>query len=157
MRALSALFAASLFALSVAPLPARAFGDGESLAAPAISAFVIDDDGGGEVDTFVMWYDRLKESGTPVRLRGLCLSACTFVLTLPRSQVCVEPTASLGFHLAADRAGEDEPLTRAIIRRRYPVVVQDWLADKELTLRRMVFMDAKTIVRLGIFPACGKE
>ncbi len=125
------------------------------LAGPVGAApFVIDDDGGGEVSTFQMWYERVKEAGVPVRLRGICMSACTFVLILPPSQVCVEPTASLGFHLAADKFGPDPAMTAAIIRRSYPQVVQDWLKDKKLALERMIFMDAETIVKLGIFPAC---
>jgi hypothetical protein len=157
MRALTALFAASLFALSVALSPARAFGDGELSAPPVISAVVIDDDGGGVVNTFIAWYTRLKDSGVPVRLRGICMSACGLILMLPPSQVCVEPTASLGFHLAADDLGPYEAYTRVVILRYFPQTVQGWLANKTLTLQRMVFMDAKTIVELGVFPACGKE
>jgi hypothetical protein len=134
--------------------PARAFGDGELSARPAISAVVIDDDGGGVVGTFIAWYTRLKDSGVQVRLRGICMSACGLVLMLPPSQVCVEPTASIGFHLAADSLGPDETYTAAMIRRYFPPVVRAWLADKTLTLRRMVFLDADEMVELGVFPAC---
>jgi hypothetical protein len=134
-------------------------GDGEppwatSSLTRVISPVVVDDDGGGEVETFLIWYERLKESGVPVRLRGICMSACGLILMLPPSQVCVESTASLGFHLAADSHGPDEPYTGALIRRHFPPAVQEWLADKKLTIARMVFMDAKTIVELGVFPAC---
>lgn len=115
---------------------------------------VIDYDGGGNISTYMEWFKRLKESGTPVVLRGLCISACTFVLILPKDQVCVEPTASLAFHLASDGEGGDEAYTRALIRRYYPKPVQDFLADKKLTVGREEYMTAAEIVKLGIFPAC---
>jgi hypothetical protein len=125
-------------------------------AATTPSPVIIDDDHGGSVDTFVMWFQRLKASGTPVVIRGMCESACTFVLLLPREQVCVEPTASLGFHLATIN-GHDEPeVTGALIRRWYPEVVQQWLSTKRLRAAPL-YMDAATIVTLDIFPACSIE
>jgi hypothetical protein len=116
--------------------------------------FVIDDDNGGVVDTFVMWYKRLADSGVPVVLRGMCISACTLVLTLPKAQVCVEPTASLGFHLWATGGRPDVSMTEAGARRMYPKVVQNWLKDKKLAIWPITFMTAEEIVELGIFPAC---
>lgn len=116
--------------------------------------FVIDDDDGGQVDTFIMWYARLKASGAPVVLRGICVSACTLVLTLPRDQVCVEPTASLGFHLWSVGGKVDPALTQATITRYYPPAVQTWLAGKKLADWPIAFMAAKEIVSLGILDPC---
>src|SRR5437870_13587203 len=109
-----------------AALPARA--DAVRADAPA-GIIIIDNDDGGNIGTFLMWYARLRASGTPVHLRGICASACTFVLTLPPAQVCVEPTASLAFHLLQDgRSGRPLPeQTQATIRRYYPTAVQAWL------------------------------
>jgi hypothetical protein len=114
---------------------------------------IIDNDHGGQVDTFAMWYGRLRVSGTPVVLRGMCESACTLVLTLPPTQVCVEPTASLGFHLATIGERPEPEVTDALIRRYYPEAVQKWLATRKL---RAVptYMTAAEIVAAGIFPAC---
>lgn len=124
-----------------------------SLAHAEVKPFVIDDDHGGVIDTFAMWYKRLAESGTPVVVRGICESACTLVLMLPPWQACVEPTASFGFHLATVGDVPEPGVTRAVSRRFYPQSVLDWLKGK--TLRDVpIFMSAETVVKLGIFPAC---
>lgn len=120
----------------------------------AVSPVIVDDDGGGAIHTYISFYKRLKASGVPVVLRGVCISACTLILILPKDQVCVEPTASLGFHLASDGEGADEPYTQALIRRHYPAAVQKWLADKKLTLGREEYLSAAEIVKMGLFPAC---
>lgn len=124
-----------------------------SIAHAEVRPVVIGDDHGGNVDTFLMWYGRLRDAGAPVVLRGVCESACTFVLTLPRDQVCVEPTASLGFHLATIDEKPEPEVTGALIRRWYPESVRKWLATRKL---RAVptYMTAREIVELGIFPAC---
>lgn len=115
---------------------------------------VIDYDGGGSISTYMEWYRRLKEARTPVVLRGICISACTFILMLPKDQVCVEPTASLAFHLATDGDGPDEAYTQALIRRYYPPAVQKFLDGKKLKENREEYLTATDIVTLGIFPAC---
>lgn len=124
-----------------------------AIADRAIGPIVIDDDGGGDVDTYISWYQRLKDSGTPVALRGICQSACGLVLMLPFEQVCVESTASLGFHLASTERGPVPEYTFALFRRYTPLAVQGWLSDKELT-RTMIFMTSKEIVDLGVFRPC---
>lgn len=120
----------------------------------AHSAFVIDDDDGGSVDQFLMWYKRLADSKTPVVLRGICVSACTLVLTLPKSQVCVEPTASFGFHLWQMYGTPNPPFTWAGARRYYPKVVVDWLKAQPPLGMAPTYMTAEEIVGLGIFPWC---
>ena len=157
MRAAAAmaawLAAVALLGLSIgAALPARA--DAVRSDRPP-GLIVIDDDEGGFLDTYLAWYGRLRTAQVPVRLRGICISACTLVLTLPRSQVCVEPTASFGFHAA--RVGLQGPAvleyTNAFIRRYYPAAVQEWLMHKPLTLE-VSYMAAGEIVALELFPAC---
>lgn len=114
---------------------------------------VINDDGGGNIRTFVMWYERIRDSGVPVVLRGICDSACTLVLTLPHDQVCVEPTASLGFHLASYSDEAAPSLTGAMIRRWYPAKVREWLVGQTLH-EAPLYMTAEEVVKLGIFAAC---
>ena len=123
-------------------------------AASQPGVIIIDDDYGGSVKTYVDWWGRVRESQIPVRFRGMCISACTIGLSLPRAQMCVEPTASFGFHLASDSAGADEEFTRALILRYYPRQVQEWLENRRLTLNRLIFMSASEVVQLGIMPAC---
>lgn len=120
-----------------------------------IKPIIIDNNPGGQVGTFAAFYDALRASGVPVVLRGLCMSACTLILELPKTQVCVEPTASLGFHLAVN--GEtnvpDPEMTQALIRRYYPSAVQAWLTTKDLS-PKLTFMSADEIVALGVFNPC---
>lgn len=145
MRTFRRLIAAAAVLLTIA-----------SVAPAQVRPVIIDNDHGGVVDTFAMWYARLRASGAPVVLRGLCESACTLILTLPYSQVCVEPTASLGFHLATIGDRNEPEVTEALIRRYYPEAVQKWLATRKL---RSVptYMTAAEIVAAGIFPACGTK
>jgi len=122
-----------------------------------IKPVVIDDNPGGSISTFQNLYAALRESGVPVILRGICISACTLILELPKNQVCVEPTASLGFHLVTNSGtGQSLPeMTQALIRRYYPPAVQGWLATKELE-PEPIFMNANEIVALGIYDFCSK-
>lgn len=115
---------------------------------------IIDDDDGGQVDQFLMWYKRLADSGVPVVLRGICVSACTLVLRLPKSQVCVEPSASFGFHLWSMYSTPSPSFTWAGARRYYPKVVQEWLKAQPPLGLAPTYMTAEEIVKLGIFPWC---
>ena len=116
---------------------------------------MIDDSPGGEIDTFRSFYAALKNSRVPVILRGICVSACTLILMLPKSQVCVEPTALLGFHLASDGSGTPLPeYTEALIRRLYPTAIRDWLKGQVLTIEHILWMPADEIVQLGVFSPC---
>lgn len=124
-----------------------------SIAHAEVKPIVIDNDGGGNIAFFSMWYERLRESGVPVRVRGMCDSACTIVLSLPHDQVCMERTGSFGIHLAS-YDGESAPsMTGAFIRRWYPEKVRQWLMGQTLH-EAPLYMSANTVVRLGIFPMC---
>lgn len=124
-----------------------------SIALADVKPIIIDNDSGGNIQFFAMWYDRVRDSGVPVRVRGMCDSACTIVLSLPREQVCMEPTASFGVHLASYNGESAPSLTGAMIRRWYPEPVRKWLIGQTLH-EAPLYMNANTVVRLGIFPAC---
>lgn len=119
---------------------------------------VIDDDEGGYIADHLKFYARIRDSGIPVRIRGLCVSACTLVLTLPYEQTCIEPTASLGFHAASAYGRINLDYTRVLITRYYPQAVQDFIAawmDKNGALTDKVFyMSAAQAVELGVMRAC---
>jgi hypothetical protein len=109
------------------------------------------------VDVYVTWFNRLKNAGVPVEIKGICISACTLVLMLPKDQVCTDKTASFGFHLAArqveDKLVSDEGLTGALIRRYYPAPLQEWLKTQQLT-PNITFMPAEEAIMLGIVEEC---
>lgn len=73
-------------------------------AADAQRMVVIGNDPGGLIAAYLHRYDALRQARTFVVLAGDCMSACTLVLRLPRSQVCARPGARLGFHGASFRA-----------------------------------------------------
>lgn len=124
-----------------------------SIAHAEVRPIEIGDDEGGVVDVFLMWYGRVRDSGVPVRVKGLCQSACTLVLSLPPEQVCIETTASLGFHLFAYGGVPSLNRTQAYMRRYYPVALQTALGKFKLS-RDMIFIPAAEIVNLGVMRAC---
>jgi len=62
----------------------------------------IGEDHGGRIGNYLLKYKLLSLSGEPVIIDGLCASACTMVLMLPKHQICATPRAVLGFHQAYD-------------------------------------------------------
>lgn len=65
-------------------------------AAPAGKPVVIHNNRGGNVVQMIVRRNELEASGRPVRISGLCNSACTMLITLPNA--CLAPDASVGFH-----------------------------------------------------------
>lgn len=54
---------------------------------------------GGEIFSFMDAWHQFRVSERKVEIRGVCASACTFFLgMLPKSQVCYDEWALLGFH-----------------------------------------------------------
>ena len=84
---------------------------------------------GGAVSTHaarVIDYDR---AGTRVRLMGICASACTLVLALPRDRICVGPGVAVGFHQPAPRnnPGLSSTDLGTAMEDTYPGLVRQWL------------------------------
>ena len=65
-------------------------------APPAAEPIVIHNNRGGNVVQMIARRQELEASGRPVRITGLCNSACTMLVTLPNA--CLDPNASVGFH-----------------------------------------------------------
>jgi hypothetical protein len=55
-------------------------------------------DGGGYLEDYETWVAKLAAAGSRIRIDGVCASACTMLLRLPRERLCVTPRASLWFH-----------------------------------------------------------
>lgn len=69
----------------------------------AAHAEVIDvsDNHGGSVANYRARWQVAAARGASVRVVGPCQSACTVLLgEIPRSRICVMPSAKFGFHLA---------------------------------------------------------
>lgn len=65
-------------------------------AAATAEPIVIHNNRGGNVVQMIARRNELEASGRPVRISGLCNSACTMLITLPNA--CLAPDASVGFH-----------------------------------------------------------
>lgn len=135
------------------------FLDPSEVGASHPGVITIGDTPGGMIDDFQFFFDTIRKSKVPVRVEGLCVSACTLVFSLPHEQVCVTDTASFGFHLASSDGEHGDPnLTAAMRRRFYPVALNTYIdgytkLHGELTLR-VIYVSAATITKLGIFDFC---
>ena len=63
---------------------------------PAIVQILTDH--GGTLGERVAVTEWLKRNGISVQIIGVCASACIWLFTLPRDQVCVAPDAWIGSH-----------------------------------------------------------
>lgn len=118
---------------------------------------VIGDDPGGTVDTYLMWVDRIRHARIPVRVEGLCHSACTLILSLPQEQVCVTHTASFGFHLATRGMLLLPDFTQALMRRYYPVRVQRWIELRGPLTAEFIYLAGPELSLMGVYPMCEQE
>ena len=117
---------------------------------------VIADDNGGSIAEHVKFYNRIRIGLIPVRVEGICESACTIVLMLPPEQVCATPKASFGFHQAR-RGDEMAPKLTAILGHRfYPEAVQKWIERHGPLEDEPVQMLADEAIELGIVKACAE-
>lgn len=86
--------------LALIALPACAAPPSGGIATTPVAAgpepIVIHDNRGGNVLQMIQRRNELEASGRPVRISGVCNSACTMLITLPNA--CLAPDASVGFH-----------------------------------------------------------
>ncbi len=76
----------------------------------------------------LMWYQwmwsKLAAEKVSVRIVGQCVSACTVLLGyIPRENICVTPSASLGFHLATMQFATDD------LWKAYPADIRGWITQ----------------------------
>ena len=96
---------------------------------PPAAEVTIENQNGGNVSLHasrVIDYDREQSH---LRIMGSCVSACTLVLALPPSRICVGPNASFGFHqpfYSNARTVATTDLGTAM-EDTYPRFVQQWL------------------------------
>jgi hypothetical protein len=88
---------------------------------------VIRADRGGEVINYAIKARELEQTGRKVRFSGSCDSACTIYLSLPRSQTCVTPGATFGFHLPYGSSARNNKVAANYLMRQYPGWVRSWI------------------------------
>lgn len=98
-------------------------------------------DPGGNIGTYIMWWERVAKTGLDVVIDGACLSACAYVLAMvPEERICMTERGLFGFHLASNDDGKtgDSDFTSLLHYAFYPKWVRDWLDTKEpLSLEKM--------------------
>lgn len=75
------LYLVFIFVAAAKPLP------------PVVIGHTMEDHEGGIGDSFASRYREIRQSHRPVIIDGPCVSACTIVASLSRSQVCITPNA----------------------------------------------------------------
>jgi hypothetical protein len=100
--------------------------------APASADLRIQSSPGGEILSYLSFFELVRKSGERVIIDGPCLSACTLVLSVvPDDRICVTRKAVLGFHaaVALDRAGHRYSASAAtrVIAETYPAPVRAWI------------------------------
>ncbi|TPI41268.1 hypothetical protein FJW07_08450 [Mesorhizobium sp. B3-1-9] len=82
----------------------------------------VSDAHGGSVAAYSQRWKGLAARGVDVRIVGKCQSACTVLLGyIPRSRICVTPSASFGFHLA------HRPDMTALLWKAYASDIRGWI------------------------------
>ncbi|MGH6907392.1 MAG: hypothetical protein ACREDX_05980 [Aestuariivirga sp.] len=90
----------------------------------------IRNDHGGAVVDYAVQAIKLRENGAKLRFAGRCDSACTMYLSLPRSQTCITPYASFGFHAPSAATSKASYLAQEYLLKTYPDWVKSWIASK---------------------------
>jgi hypothetical protein len=67
---------------------------------PSRAEYYINDSFGGSIDDFRAELASIEQSHERVRVEGKCYSACTVILSLPRSRICITERTEFGFHAA---------------------------------------------------------
>ncbi|PRY78057.1 hypothetical protein CLV80_10419 [Yoonia maritima] len=114
----------------------------------------IRNDGGGNVNEYLVDLSFAILSGEKIQIDGWCASACT--LYLASTETCVTPNARLGFH--APRGGTDAENKEAarVIAARLPATLSAWYLKygAELDGNRFVALTGAQIVDMGAANYC---
>jgi hypothetical protein len=87
-------------------------------------------DEGGYVYSYMAQVDEAYQQRTQIRFRGLCASACTLYLSLPRWQTCIAPGAWFEFHRPYGGAPTLRHRTEQEMLDMYPGWVRTWLSRR---------------------------
>jgi hypothetical protein len=121
---------------------------------------IIGDDIGGKMQDYVTRFRQLRDSGEPVVISGICVSACTMVLGfVPSDRLCATQSAALGFHSAwmLDAAGKRVVSVSGTqdLMKTYPAPVRAWLARRGGLTPKMVYLRGRDLA--AVVPPCGNS
>ena len=119
---------------------------------------ITDEDPGGLVSTYIMWWKRVADSGDHVTIDGECVSACTYLMNLvPNDRVCMTERGSFGIHMArldGEDAG-DPAITDRMEALYYPAWFRSWITvnvpNRSLDV---VFVKPDVFVKAGFYKMC---
>lgn len=125
------------------------------LLASLARAEVITYDMGGRLMDRIIHIEVLRGGAVPVRIEGVCVSACTLYLGLPKT--CVLPTAVLGFHgpRPDDPAQPVDPATwymwSRVMASYYPPQLRAWFmaVGRHMIGPEFIVMSGAQAIRLG--------
>ncbi len=117
-------------------------------------AITVKRDLGGSVAERIQQVRQLSATGTPVRIEGTCISACTLLLGVPTT--CVSPQARLGFHGPSSRLRgiplppeEYERVSRQMAEM-YPAELRRWfMAKARLYTTSYLVISGGEAIRMG--------
>jgi hypothetical protein len=117
------------------------------------------DDRGGPIDEYLQAFANVRSTGELVVVDGDCLSACTLVLGLARSnQICATPRARFGFHAPSILNNDGFFVTRAKATQAmwniYPISVQRWINQHGGLSHEMLYMEGRSLD--GIVAPCDR-
>src|ERR1700742_3093119 len=101
MRILPAIAAILTVLTITVPVATYQVGEATNVPWPPVACgnpCVIEDDGGGIIDTYAAEGRLLAAEHIPVIVDGPCMSACTVLVDMARNDVCVTTRALLGYH-----------------------------------------------------------
>ncbi len=136
---LPAMLAASILA------PAASFAEDRTI--------YVRHDPGGDLGLYQVKAQVVRELNLKVVIDGVCASACTMLIGVPSTQVCVTKRAKLRFHRA--RLKKHVPNGRAILREAnrmmlasYPAGVRNWIQQRGGLTDKMLTMESADVMRL---------
>ena len=102
----------------------------------------VSDSRGGIVTEYNARWAEYGRQGAHVRIVGPCQSACTVLLAhIPRSNICVMPNASFGFHTAKTATGT------SLLRAAYSSDIMAWIDAHGGLTPTFIWMRAPDIFR----------
>lgn len=164
--AAAAVLAAGLLTLAVAiaistPAPAqsRSFGPGyvkgdanvPTSISPAFDRHpggaIRNDPGGGRGDYEALVAAERVAAG-PVKIDGVCASACTFRLRLPPEKLCITPRSRFGFHAGKGPDPAAAARATAEVFALYPQAIRRWISIQGGLTAKTIWMDGNTAAGL---------
>ena len=116
----------------------------------------ISDGLGGHVQGMVRMLAKIIDNDRKVVIDGPCRSACTLLMSLGTSRVCITPRAELWFHQASLLTGKRSRFWSNAMLRLYPTGIRSYVNGRGGLGRRWIVLKGKSLARL--FPSrCGRE